>query len=43
MFPLTTDVNPDGEVISDFIIKHLIIKKKKILKYFSSLRIYEYD
>jgi hypothetical protein len=30
MFPLTANVDPDGEVTSDLIINHLIILKEKI-------------
>lgn len=36
MFPLTADVDPDGEVTSDSIINnHLIILKEKNYKIFS--------
>jgi hypothetical protein len=43
MFPLTANIEPDGEITSDLIKNHLIIKKKKMTKYFPSLVIDEYD
>jgi hypothetical protein len=43
MFPLSSEADPHGEVISGLILNHLLALEDKMKQYFSSLAVDEYD
>jgi hypothetical protein len=43
MFPPTSKVNPHGDVTSELILNHLLFLEDKIVQYFASITVAEYD
>jgi hypothetical protein len=43
MFPLTSKVDPHGEMTSELILNHLLFLEDKMVQYFPSITVAEYD